>query len=113
MFVIFLLCSVSLLAQEGNDPKSATTQLVNTKDTSLTHISGFFSPVGTPSTPPKRIDVGGSCIVDLEQDYKVSGSLSGKFTIDYRIMVKGSCGSPLGTFDEDWIAYGTFSEPPR
>ena len=24
-------------------------------------------------------------------------------------MVDGPCGSPLGTFDEDWIAHGTFS----
>jgi predicted esterase len=79
------------------------------KSTGVVAVSGVFAPDGPPSTPPKRIDAGGSCIVNLEQDYIVSGALSGTFTIDYRIMVDGPCGSPLGTFNEDWIAYGTFT----
>ncbi|MCP5528502.1 MAG: hypothetical protein H7A47_17060 [Verrucomicrobiales bacterium] len=29
--------------------------------------------------------------------------------IDYRIWVAGPCGFPLGTYDEHWIAHGTFS----
>lgn len=28
--------------------------------------------------------------------------------IDYRIFVAGPCGSPPGTFEETWIARGTF-----
>jgi predicted esterase len=72
-------------------------------------VSGIFSPDGPPSAPPRRIDAGQSCIVDLAQDYTVSGALSGAFTIDYRIKVDGPCGSPSGTFDEEWIAYGKFS----
>jgi predicted esterase len=72
-------------------------------------VSGVFSPDGPPSAPPRRIDAGTSCIVDLKQDYTVTGTLSGTFKIDYRINVDGPCGSPMGTFDEDWIAHGTFS----
>lgn len=72
-------------------------------------VSGVFSPNGPPSTPPRRTDAGSSCIVDLTQDYTVSGVLSGTFTIDYRIKVDGPCGSPSGTFNEEWIAYGKFS----
>jgi hypothetical protein len=71
--------------------------------------SGFFSPEGPPSGPPRRVDAGRSCIVDLEQDYVITGTLSGTLNIDYRIRVDGPCGSPIGTFDEDWIAYGTFT----
>jgi predicted esterase len=79
------------------------------KSTGGVAVSGVFSPDGPPTTQPKRTNAGGVCIVELIQEYMVSGTLSGTFTIDYRIKVEGPCGSPLGTFDEDWIAHGTFS----
>lgn len=39
----------------------------------------------------------------------ISGSLSGTLDINFRIKVDGPCGSPMGTFDEEWIAHGVFS----
>jgi len=71
--------------------------------------SGIFIPAGPPSEPPMRIEAGQSCIVDLKQSYTISGTLTGNMEIDYRILVEGPCGSPPGTFDEEWIAYGEFS----
>jgi hypothetical protein len=47
--------------------------------------------------------------VDVKQDYTIAGTLSGSLAIDYRIHVDGPCGSPIGTFDETWIAHGTFT----
>lgn len=29
--------------------------------------------------------------------------------MDYRILVAGPCGAPAGTYEEEWIAHGTFS----
>lgn len=72
-------------------------------------VSGMFTPTGPPSVPPVRIEAGQSCIVDLKQSYNISGTLTGNLEIDYRILVEGPCGSPPGTFDEEWIAYGKFS----
>lgn len=73
-------------------------------------VSGTFSPSGPPSEQPVRIDAGGSCVIDLKQDYDVSGALSGSLEIDYRILVYGPCEVPpvLGKYDEEWIAYGRF-----
>ena len=71
--------------------------------------SGTFSPSGPPLRAPTRVDAGGSCVVDLTQSYSVEGSLSGSLVVDYRILVAGGCGAPIGTFDEEWIAHGTFS----
>lgn len=71
--------------------------------------AGTFAPAGPPAPAPVRIDAGGGCIVELSQEYAVSGTLSGTAQIDYRILVAGPCGSPPGTFDEQWIAYGTFA----
>ena len=71
-------------------------------------VTGEFSPSGTPENKPERIDAGNSCIVDLIQSYSLSGTISGKVDFNYRILVKGPCGSPAGTFDEEWIAYGKF-----
>jgi hypothetical protein len=70
--------------------------------------AGEFSPSGPPKKP-ERIEVGKSCIIDFIQSYIISGTLSGKMEFNYRILVKGPCGSPPGTFDEEWIAYGKFS----
>lgn len=71
--------------------------------------SGTFAPVGPPEQPPVRVDAGGACVVDLVQHYVIEGALSGELSIDYRILVAGPCGSPAGTYEEEWIAYGTFS----
>jgi hypothetical protein len=71
--------------------------------------AGTFSPNGPPSEPPLRVEAGGSCIVDLKQAYTITGTLSGSLSIDYRILVAGPCGLPLGTFNENWIAHGTFT----
>jgi hypothetical protein len=70
---------------------------------------GTFQPNGPPQQRPVRVDAGESCIVDVEQAYIVNGTLSGSFDIDYRILVMGPCGSPVGTFDEEWIAHGRFA----
>lgn len=77
--------------------------------TSGKKAAGTLTPVGTPLEPPKRVDVGQSCLVEMRQAYTISGTLSGSAEIDYRILVAGSCGSPAGTFDEQWIAHGTFT----
>lgn len=72
-------------------------------------VAGTFAPQGPPPEEPKRMAAGENCIVDLKQNYNVTGGLSGSFEIDYRILVKGPCGSPIGTFDEEWIAHGDFN----
>jgi len=71
--------------------------------------SGSFTPTGPPSELPVKIEVGTSCLVELKQSYSISGTLSGTMMIDYRILVYGPCGVSPGTFDEDWIAHGTFT----
>jgi hypothetical protein len=70
---------------------------------------GFIAPSGPPSKAPLKKDVGTGCLVELTQPYKISGTLSGSLEIDYRILVYGSCGKPPGTYDEEWIAYGSFN----
>lgn len=72
-------------------------------------VSGAIKPDGPPLGAPVRIDAGKSCIIDVRQGYVVDGSLTGSFDIDYRILVAGPCGSPPGTFDEQWIARGVFT----
>lgn len=71
--------------------------------------TGTFSPSGPPLAPPTRVDAGESCVIDLIQTYSITGSLSGFLEADYRIRVAGGCGAPIGTFDEQWIAHGTFT----
>ena len=71
-------------------------------------VSGTLVPKGPPISPPVRVEAGNNCIVDLVQTYSVTGTLSGIFEIDYRILVYGPCGVPPGTYDEEWIAYGIF-----
>lgn len=71
--------------------------------------SGAIAPAGPPERSPVRVDAGGACVVDLVQVYTIDGTLTGALSIDYRILVAGPCGSPAGTFDEEWIAHGTFS----
>lgn len=71
-------------------------------------VSGTFAPAGPPLGEVSRVDAGGACVVDLVQGYEVEGSLSGEFEANYRIFVDGPCGSPAGTFEEEWIAFGRF-----
>ncbi len=70
--------------------------------------SGTFAPMGAPAAPPVKTNAGAGCVVELTKSYAITGTLSGVLEIDYRILVLGPCGSPPGTFDEDWIAHGTF-----
>lgn len=74
-------------------------------------ISGIFKPKGPPLTPPDRENAGGCCIVDISQAYVISGTLSGSLEINYRIIIFGPCEVPPkpGKYDEEWIAYGSFS----
>lgn len=74
---------------------------------------GTLTPSGPPSSPPRRVDAGGACIVDLEQRYDVAGTLTGRLVADYRILVQGPCGTPPGTADEQWIAHGVFEGTVR
>ena len=76
--------------------------------TKMIQATGTFQPDGPPRQKPVRIDAGQSCVVDMQQAYVVDGTLSGSFDIDFRILVFGPCGHPLGTFAEEWIARGTF-----
>ena len=78
-----------------------------------TSASGTIAPVGPPAVSPVRVDAGGACVVDLVQEYRIDGTLSGKLSVDYRILVAGPCGSPAGTYSEEWIAHGTFSGSAR
>lgn len=71
--------------------------------------AGALTPEDAPGEPPVRIDAGGSCVVDVKQSYTISGTLTGSVEVDFRILVAGPCGSPAGTFDEEWIAHGEFN----
>lgn len=77
--------------------------------TARTLAEGTLQPEGPPDQRPVRVDAGKSCVVDVKQTYVVNGTLAGSFDIDYRILVAGPCGSPVGTFDERWIARGNFT----
>jgi len=70
--------------------------------------SGTFSPTGPPLEKPVRIEIGGNCIVEVKQEYNITGTLTGKLEIDFRILVYGHCGETPGTYKEEWIAYGSF-----
>jgi hypothetical protein len=78
------------------------------ESTETIRANGTLEPDGPPHQPPDRVDAGDGCVVDLRQTYNVKGTLSGSFDIDFRIMVHGPCGQPIGTFAEEWIARGTF-----
>ncbi len=86
--------------QDSSSETGATSQEVE--------VSGTLTPVGPPLDAPTKIDIGKECIVELTKKYEISGTLSGAVQIDYRILVHGPCGVAPGTYDEDWIAYGTF-----
>lgn len=78
------------------------------ESTETIQANGTFEPDGPPQQSPVRIDAGEGCVVDVKQAYVVNGTLSGSFNVDFRILLDGPCGYPLGTFAEEWIARGTF-----
>lgn len=91
---------------------SALLALVPASSASLSPARGHLVPVGPPTTPPRRTDAGGNCVIDLRQRYEVTGTLSGTAEIDYRILTYGPCpkGPPSpGRYAERWIALGTFA----
>ena len=101
----FLAVGMSLLISNVLTAQDSTS-IIDTKG--CFEAAGEFSPSG-PLKKPERIEVGKSCIVDLIEPYNISGTLSGKIIFNYRILVKGPCGSSPGTFDEEWIAFGKFN----
>ncbi len=70
-------------------------------------VTGVLRPQDRPQRL-SRSQIGDHCIVDLEQGYRLDGSLAGGMTLDFRIYVDGPCGEPPGTFDEHWIARGEY-----
>ncbi|MEJ2127991.1 MAG: hypothetical protein P8X81_04000 [Woeseiaceae bacterium] len=92
MFALMLLCATAVGADSMREIQA----------------TGTFQPDGPPQQKPTRIDAGTGCIVDVRQAYIVKGTLAGSFDIDFRILVRGPCGRPLGTFAEEWIARGEF-----
>lgn len=98
MYRYFILAAIlfSLIISYGNDVTGI-------------EASGTFMPSGAPFEAPVRKEVGKSCIVELKLPYNITGTLTGKFEIDYRILVYGPCDEPPGTYDEEWIAFGSFS----
>lgn len=71
-------------------------------------VSGTLTPVGPPWEGRIRVDAGESCVIDLTRSYELAGNLSGPADISFRILVAGPCGVPPGTYDEEWLARGTF-----
>ena len=94
-FILFAFC-FSLLISYGN---------INPE----LEASGTFSPAGPPLGKPVRNEIGESCIVEVKQAYNITGTLTGKLEIDFRILVYGPCTEPPGTYKEEWIAFGSFS----
>jgi len=97
----------TLLLSDVKFNKELTPLILRVKSDSI--ASGTFIPKGPPINPPIRVEAGNDCIVDLIQTYFVTGTLTGTFNIDYRILVYGHCGEPPGTFNEEWIAHGAFN----
>lgn len=105
----FVVTALTLLWAPETIAQDSTDQAVHAVP--LPEASGTFAPAGPPPEPPRRVDAGGGCIVDLRQAYVVSGTLSGSLEVDYRIIVYGPCEVPpvIGKYDEAWIAHGTFT----
>ncbi len=85
-----------------------TTAVFSVDSTSQIRATGTFRPDGPPQQEPTRVDAGKGCVVDVRQAYVVEGTLEGSFNVDFRILVRGPCGRPIGTFAEEWIARGEF-----
>ena len=92
VFAFLLTCSVVLGADS----------------TSQIRATGTLRPDGPPQQQPVRVDAGQGCVVDIQQSYILNGTLSGSFSVDFRILVLGPCGHPIGKFAEEWIARGNF-----
>ena len=83
-------------------------QIIRNIEESEIEIEGTIVPSGPPLETPVKNEIAAGCIVELKQPYKISGTLSGSLEIDYRILIYGPCGEPPGTYDEEWIAFGSF-----
>lgn len=86
---------------------AAVTSAAGQIPTSEVAASGTLRPAGPPEGLA-RARIGETCVVDLTQEYVLDGTLAGGMEIDYRIFVAGPCGSPPGTYDEQWIAHGRY-----
>ncbi len=86
-----------------------TSALPATPQSIREHIlaSGSFQPGGTPISRQLK-ELGDLCVVDIEQRYVIDGTIIGTLLIDYRILIQGPCGTPPGTYEEQWIAYGSY-----
>lgn len=84
-------------------------QIIRNLDMTETEVEGVLIPAGPPLEKTVKTDTGEFCIIELKQPYKISGTLSGGLEIDYRILVYGPYGEPPGTYNEEWIAFGSFS----
>jgi hypothetical protein len=93
-FVLSTFCFLLLISYANNNPEL--------------DANGTFSPTGPPLEIPTRIAIGEYCIVEVKQAYNITGTLTGKLEIDFRILVYGPCGETPGTFKEEWIAFGSF-----
>jgi uncharacterized protein (TIGR02246 family) len=84
-------------------------QIIRNIDKPEIEIEGTFEPDGPPLKTPIRNEIGEGCIVEIKQPYNITGTLNGKLEIDSRILVYGPCGEPPGTYNEEWIAFGSFT----
>lgn len=100
---------LSQLKGTGEPDQVLDSSTISKDMTDEIEASGVLIPSGPPREKPERISAGKGCIVNLIQPYNISGTLTGTMELNYRILVKGPCGSPAGTFDKEWIAYGIFS----
>ncbi len=101
--LVWSLLSLSgIVAQESTAPSKEESQ--------PQAVKGFLVPTGPPIVKPVLTEAGKSCVVELVQGYEMTGTISASLEVDYRIWVQGPCGSPPGTFDEEWIALGSIAE---
>ncbi len=84
-------------------------QIIRNIDKPEMEVEGTFQPVGPPLGTPVRNEIGKVCIVEIKQPYNITGTLTGKLEIDFRILVYGPCGEPPGTYKEEWIGFGSFN----
>jgi hypothetical protein len=94
-FILSTFCFLLLISYANNNPEL--------------DANGTFSPTGPPSENPVRMAIGENCIVEVKQQYNITGTLTGELEIDFRILVYGPCGEPPGTYKEKWIAFGSFN----
>ena len=95
-YIILGAVIISLIISYGSDVNSIEAE-------------GTIVPSGPPLETPVKNEIGGGCIVELKLPYNITGNLTGNLEIDFRILVYGSCDKPSGTFNEEWIAFGSFN----